>query len=149
MFKWLIVLGLGLLIFIFIFQPKMEQKEIIFNNIILTVEVAKFSADQAKGLSGRPDLCDNCGMLFSYNDLAIRHFWMNRMNFPLDFIWLRHSQVVEVTTDVPPPTAESPVPVTITPKQSVDAVIEVNAGWTAQQGVTVGQRVQGLTGLQP
>ena len=57
--------------------------------------------------------------------------------------------MVEVTTDVPPPTAESPVPVTITPKQSVDAVIEVNAGWTAQQGVTVGQRVQGLTGLQP
>src|SRR3989338_7845044 len=131
------------------FATILPIQTLVVGNSNLTVEVAATDASRAQGLSDRASLPPDRGMIFVFDQAGKYSFWMNRMNFPLDFIWLRHSQVVEVTTDVPPPTAESPVPVTITPKQSVDAVIEVNAGWTAQQGVTVGQRVQGLTGLQP
>ena len=143
MFKWLIVLGLGLLIFIFIFQPKMEQKEIIFNNIILTVEVAKSSADQAKGLSGRPDLCDNCGMLFSYNDLAIRHFWMNRMNFPLDFVWLKGDEVVGISPNVPV-LSSSGQTTRISSPWPASAVLELKTGWAAKNNLNIGDVFSGL-----
>jgi len=131
------------------FYSELPSRVLTIGEAELTVEVAVTDASRAQGLSNRASLPPDRGIIFVFDQAGKYSFWMNRMNFPLDFIWLRHSQVVEVTTDVPPPTAESPVPVTITPKQSVDAVIEVNAGWTAQQGVTVGQRVQGLTGLQP
>ena len=143
MFKWLIVLGLGLLIFIFIFQPTMEQKEIIFNNIILTVEVAKFSADQAKGLSGRPDLCDNCGMLFSYNDLAIRHFWMNRMNFPLDFVWLKGDEVVGISPNVPV-LSSSGQTTRISSPWPASAVLELKTGWAGKNNLNIGDVFSGL-----
>jgi len=143
MFKWFIVLGLILIIFTFIFWPKMEQKEIIFNNIKLTVEVAKSPLEQAKGLSGRKELCDNCGMLFTYVDLAVRHFWMNQMNFPLDIVWLNGNKVLGLSQNVPVLDDKGGT-TRINSLEPASAVLELRAGWIEQNSLKIGDTFLGL-----
>jgi len=143
MFKWLIVSALIIIISLFIFLQPMEQKEIVFNNIKLTVEVAKSSADQAKGLSGREGLCDYCGMLFVYNDSATRHFWMNRMNFSLDFIWLANNRVVGISQNVPVLDSNGQTTRIASPEPS-SAVLELKAGWAEANGLKIGDTFQEL-----
>lgn len=143
MFKWITVLALPAIILIFIFLPKMEQKEIIFNNIKLTVEVARSPMDQAKGLSGRKDLCDTCGMLFPYADLQIRHFWMNQMNFPLDFVWLEDGRVIGISSNVPIFEASGQF-TRISSPEPASNVLELKSGWAAQNNLKIGDAFKGL-----
>ena len=70
---------------------------------------------------------------------------MKDMNFALDFIWLSKDQVVEITPQVPAPSAQVPIPATIRPSQPVTAVIEVPAGWAIKSNIKVGDKVLGLT----
>ena len=57
------------------------------------------------------------------------------MNFPLDFIWIKGDEVVEITAAVPVDRMN------IRPSQAVDKVIEVNSGWAAENGVKIGDEV--------
>src|SRR3989344_3544600 len=73
----------------FIFLIKERNKKESF--LILRIGENKFSVEivdtviaQALGLSGRPSLPENQGMLFVFDGLAIRNFWMAGMRFPLD-----------------------------------------------------------------
>jgi len=141
--KWIIVLVLAIIILIFIFLPKTEQKEIIFNNIKLTVEVVKSSADQARGLSGRKDLGDNCGMLFQYDDLQIRHFWMHGMNFPLDMVWLDGGKVIGIAQNVPILDDQGQITRVSSPGPA-SAVLELKSGWIEADNLKIGDMFQGL-----
>ena len=62
--------------------------ELQIKDKIIKVEIAKTDEEKKQGLSDRKDLCDNCGMLFIFENKAVRSFWMNRMNFQLDIIWV-------------------------------------------------------------
>ena len=125
---------------------KLSQRTLVVGTSELTVEVANTDEARSQGLSDRPSLAANEGMLFVFDQSGKYGFWMNRMNFPLDFIWLYQSKVVEVTANIPNPSPAIPKPVTVTPAQAVDAVIEVNAGWVAEHEIDVGVGVKGLTG---
>ena len=103
------------------------------------VEVADTAFLQTKGLSGRPSLPKNYGMLFVFDDLAVRQFWMKDVQFPLDFVWIRDNKVVGIVYGAEPEVGdnltiyESPEP--------VDMVLEVNAGELTNYGVVVGDAV--------
>jgi len=95
-----------------------------------TVEVAASPADQAQGLSDRPSMSRDQGMLFTFKESGRPSFWMKGMQFPLDFIWIRDGRVVEITPNVLPPAANTPsseLP-TYSPNQMTDSVLELNAG---------------------
>ena len=57
-------------------------------------------SEQINGLSGVGKLCRDCGMLFVFGKPKIQSFWMYGMKFPLDFVFIRDSRVVEVVENV-------------------------------------------------
>jgi len=60
----------------------------IESNTLITVETAKTPIDHAQGLMNRTDLEDNQGMLFIFDNLEIRTFWMRNTPQSLDMIFL-------------------------------------------------------------
>ena len=105
----------------------LELRTITIGSVKLTVEVAANAAEQQHGLSDRSSLAADSGMLFPILDPNQTGFGMKDMKFPLDFIYFDQSRVVETKENVP--TALVPLP--FFPKEAVDAVLEVNAGWVA------------------
>ena len=105
----------------------------------ILVEVADTFAKKYRGLSGRPELLENQGMLFTYSRAGRYSFCMRGMLIPLDFVWLRGGRVVEILPDVRP--EDYPPLKRITPQEKFDAVLEVNAGTTARLEIAVGDAV--------
>ena len=117
--------------------PSNNAPHIRIAGVTLTVEIAKTSTEQAKGLSGRDKLPADHGMLFVFDHDDFWGFWMIDMKFPLDIIWFNSNrQVVYIQQDLPPctppgcPVFEPPVKATY--------VLEVDAGFVQAHNVTVG-----------
>ncbi len=111
----------------------LEKRTITVGSTKIPVEVAATASEQKLGLSYRRSLAPNAGMLFPIIDPAQTGFWMNGMNFPLDFIYFDQGRVVETKDHV------SNFDLTpFFPNEAVDAVLEVNAGYVASHGISVG-----------
>lgn len=108
----------------------------------IQVEVVSSTEDVRRGLSDRPSMERNQGMLFDLGYRDIHPFWMNRMRFPLDMIWVDGDAVVEIAENVLPP-GFGRIPVTRVPKAEADRVLEVNAGLVDEIGLKVGDRMTG------
>lgn len=105
-------------------------------DIPLTVELAETPSQWERGLSGRTSLEDGSGMLFLFPQYHVPIFWMKEMQFDLDMIWISGGKVVDITVDAPKPTSDK-LP-TYSPRQAVNMVLEVPAGWATKNGITVG-----------
>lgn len=122
----------------FLFQKGTVSK-IQVGSAVFEVEIADTALKQARGLSGRTSLKESKGMLFVFGDTAVRSFWMAKMNFPLDIVWIKGDRVVGFSEDLPPTGAlgaeayYSPEP--------VDKVLEINAGLVEKLGIRVGDKV--------
>lgn len=112
----------------------LEKRTITVGSTKIPVEVAATAAEQHQGLSDRTSLAADSGMFFPILDSNQTGFWMKDMKFPLDFIYFDQDRVVETKENVP--TALVPLP--FFPKEAVDAVLEVNAGYIAAHGIKVG-----------
>ncbi len=126
------------------FQLKANQPtKILVGGKILEVTIARTVAEKEKGLSDKPSLCSGCGLLFLFDQPAIYPFWMRKMRFDIDIIWIKDNRVVDLTLGAKKPSAEEfEVPKTIyQPKVAVDQVLEVNAGWVNGNGIKVGDEV--------
>lgn len=89
---------------------------------------------QAKGLSGTEQLADNAGMLFWYDKVGERCFWMKDMRYALDIIWLdAQKRVVRIEPDLTPET----YPRTYCAQARYG--IELNAGEAAKSGIAKDQ----------
>lgn len=109
----------------------------------ITAEYARTSAEQQQGLSNRDSLDPNTGMVFVFDQKKIASFWMKDMRISLDFIWVADTNVVDITENVPPP-SDPQNPEIISPKEPVNYVIEVNAGFVKEHGIKVGDTVEFL-----
>jgi len=109
------------------------------NDTKIFVEVADTVQKQAQGLSGRDSLPENQGMLFVFNQPNYYSFWMKEMKFPLDFVWIDNKQVAEITQNVQPQDYQPPK--TLTPKEKVDMVLEINAGEAEKLNIKVGDKI--------
>lgn len=116
-----------------------EKAGISLGDRQLLVELAETPKQWEKGLSGRPALTTTGGMLFLFRYPHIPVFWMKDTLLPLDIIWINENKVVEITPDVPVPTSDK-IP-TYSPSVPADMVLEVPAGWTAANSVTVGDEL--------
>lgn len=118
-----------------LYNPGLETRIITIGSTKIKAEVAATSSEQEQGLSDRPSLGANAGMIFPMPAPSKPSFWMPRMNFPLDFIYLESGRVVELKENV------SNLDLTpFAPRVSVDAVLEVNAGYVAAHGISVGDK---------
>ncbi len=125
-------------------EDGLEPIEVRIDGLVIEAEVARTPEERAQGLSGRPALSENAGMLFVFQEERRPAFWMKGMRFPLDFIWIsRDRRVVDITRDVPPPepgTPDNALPL-YQPAEPVLYVLEVNAGIVGEMGLRVGDAV--------
>lgn len=120
-------------------QNSLDMKKINIGDQSLIVEVAQTQSDWAKGLGGRQSLSQNSGMLFIYPDLRQPGFWMKGMEFPLDMIWIKDNQIIDITQNIPVATT-TPLKLYY-PDQPVNKVLEVNAGWVKKNNIKIGDKI--------
>jgi len=129
-----------------ILQPSFKTNMVIINGSEIEIEVANTAALQQQGLSGRRKLDDNTGMLFDFvatNTVGQKHFWMIDMQFNLDIIWIRNNKIIGIDKNVPSPlpnTSPEKLPRYPSPG-SIEYALEVNAGWSDEHKIEVGDTV--------
>ena len=127
----------------YVFFPEnssMDRKEmqpvITINDFEIKVEIADTLEKRNQGLSGRPFMAENEGMLFVFEEPRRPIFWMKDMLIPLDFIYIKDDQVVDLVENVQP---EGSNPVRrISPETNVLYVLEVNAGVVQKYNIEIG-----------
>lgn len=126
--------------------PSVQNDQRVFqtytiNGKSLKVEIASDQDSIRQGLSDRVSMGQDEGMLFLMPSRDIYAFWMNRMQFPLDMVWIDNGLVVEIASQMPPPALTGGVPKTYFPKVSADMVLELNAGGVEFYGIKVGDKL--------
>lgn len=109
------------------------------------MEVAATPEKRRQGLSDRETLESGAGMLFVYESARPLEFWMARMRFPLDFVWIGDDCTVgEISRDIPPPPsdAEDSEIARVRPSGEMKFVLEINGGKAEELGLGVGDRVE-------
>lgn len=144
--KNFLFLTLGLLIVsisVFLFFKNSSGREnltriIKINDVSVEVEVVDTDETRAQGLSDREVLPEGTGMLFVFDSPAKYGFWMKKMNFPIDIIWISEElEVVGVEKEVTPET----FPQIFYPNQAVKYVLEVPAKFVDKYHIDIGQVV--------
>lgn len=101
------------------------------------LEVAQSSSQKSQGLSGRDQLCSNCGMLFVFNKEGIYPFWMKNTQIPLDMIWINaNNQIVKIVTVL-----ETNSEKNYSNEQPAKYVIELNANEAFKLDLKIGDTV--------
>lgn len=106
--------------------------------LTVRVEVARTAAETSRGLMFRKSLDADAGMLFLFDALEIRRFWMRNTYIPLDMIFLDDKKTVVGIE-------ENTIPLDETsrgPDHPAQFVIEVQGGYTRQHGVGLGSRAE-------
>lgn len=98
------------------------------------MELALTPAEQARGLMHRSSLSDTGGMLFVYPRPQRSSFWMKNTLIPLDMIFLAPDGRVAHVHENAIPHDETP----ILGGDNILAVLEINGGLAARQGITPG-----------
>jgi uncharacterized membrane protein (UPF0127 family) len=102
------------------------------------VEVVQTPQERQRGLMYRKQLDPDAGMLFVFERPQHNVFWMHNTFLPLDMIFItRDMRVLGVVENATPQT-DSPREV---PGES-QYVLEVNAGYSRQHGISQGTKVQ-------
>lgn len=99
---------------------------------VFHVEVARSIDEQRVGLSGRGSLEQDEGMLFPFDPPERPAFWMNKMRFPIDIVWIKDGKIIGISSRLPVPDEGVPpdkLPLYY-PPDAIDAALEVNAAKT-------------------
>jgi uncharacterized membrane protein (UPF0127 family) len=105
------------------------------------LEVVKTDEARNQGLSGRDALLPGTGMLFLFDTADRYSFWMEKMRFPIDIVFLNNGTIVNIANEVQPPKTATEPPATVRPQQLFNQVIEIPAGDADVLGLKVGQKV--------
>tara|TARA_E500000331_G_C17148432_1_gene666066 strand:- start:467 stop:889 length:423 start_codon:yes stop_codon:yes gene_type:complete len=119
----------------------MNHRVITINDIPIHVEVADTEELRQKGLMYRDSLSHDSGMLFVFEDVGPRGFWMKNTRIPLSIAFI--SETGEILN------IEDMNPYDMTTRKSVsDAMcaLEVNQGWFRKNMINSGDIVTGLPG---
>ena len=117
-----------------------EKKFLVIGvpSVELKAELADTAEKRTLGLSGREKLGANEAMLFVFADSSIRQFWMKDIKFALDVIWIdENKKIVDITKNALPDS----YPRTFSPLLPAKYVLELNAGFTDENKIEIGDRV--------
>jgi len=116
-----------------------NDKTVTINSVRIKAEVAQSPTEREQGLSNRPCIEANQGMLFVFDKLGRYSFWMKDMRFAIDIVWIGpDGKVVHLESNIQP---ES-FPETFTNKgKPAQYVLELQAGQAGVLGVELGTSV--------
>ena len=140
-FRRLAVVGAAIVVIIVVVSIERTNRgpTVRVGNAVFTVEIADEPAEQAQGLSGRPSLAADYGMLFIFPTADRYSFWMRNMQFSLDIVWIADGKVVDISRNLPP---EGDAPALMyQPQVPAEMVLEINAGTADAKGIKVGDEV--------
>jgi uncharacterized membrane protein (UPF0127 family) len=93
---------------------------------------------QAKGLSDIEEIPYD-GMMFFFQRLQKRAFWMKGMRFPIDIVWIAGNKVIEISENVPTePSVSENYLKRYAPLENTDTVIELSSGRAKQLNIKRG-----------
>ena len=120
------------------------QSKVTVGSKQLLVDIAKSPGEREQGLSDRKNLCLDCGMLFIFDQEGFYPFWMRRMYFDIDILWIADDRVVDVTLGAKVSSKEEfAAPKTFyRSRVPIDKVLEVDAGWVEKNGIKAGDVVK-------
>lgn len=107
------------------------------------LEIAADAASHAKGLSNRPSIDADGGMLFVFQDATVRRFWMRQCQVPIDILFLDASGRVVATHAMPiepPETPEDKLPLYSSNWPAMYA-IELRGGTLKTMPVELGTKI--------
>ena len=107
------------------------------DTLSLDVEVARTSRDRAKGLMHRAVLGDIDGMIFIWQDAALRQFWMKNTPLSLDILFFDEDGVLVHIAEAQIPFSESLIHSLLPAKY----VLELPAGDSARRHIAIGDRL--------
>ena len=114
---------------------------VLDERVRVAVDVVDTPALRARGLSGRPGLAREEGMLFRFEAPAIQSFWMKDMRFEIDIVWIRDGRIVGITPNLPVPKSPRDLPQFASPVPC-DLVLEVRAGAAQRWGLLLGDSIR-------
>lgn len=104
-----------------------------------SVEIADSGLEKLKGLMFRKELGRHRGMLFVYEEQAVRCFWMKNTRIPLDIIFINEKKTVGNIEEADP--CNSSPCKRYCSKDRVRYVLEINQGLSKEYGFGKGTRV--------
>lgn len=119
-------------------QPPSTYFPIQLADKTLHLQLALHQAERSKGLMYRESLDPDHGMLFVFEDIAPRGFWMRNTRIPLDLAYLDASGTLLELHKLYP-YDEVAVP---SRSQEVVIVIEMNRGWFERNQVRLGAQLE-------
>ncbi len=121
-----------------------EFRRVEINGALIVAEVAADADARRLGLSGKENLAISSGMLFVFEHSDYYGIWMKGMKFPIDIIWIKNNQVVDLEENVLPSaagTADNLLPV-YRPEALADLVLETKAGFAKRNYIRIGDEVK-------
>lgn len=104
---------------------------------VIGIEIARTPEEHRRGLSNRPALGEDRGMLFIFTDEVDRTFWMKETHFPLDIIFLDgERRIVGIVRRATPESEEL-----LSVGKPSRYVLEVEGGLMDRIGMTEGDRI--------
>lgn len=124
-------------------QPVGPRRPVVVlkERVRVSVDVVDTPALRMRGLSGRPGLAPDEGMLFLFETPRIQSFWMKEMRFPIDIVWIRDGRVVGISPNLPVPKNPQQLPQYPSPVPC-DVVLELRAGAARHWGLLIGDAVR-------
>lgn len=105
----------------------------------VNLEVASTNSTRTLGLSGRPSMAMNQGMLFDFRQPGEYCIWMKDMKFALDIIWLsEEKEISQMIDNLTPDT----YPKSYCGPPTSRYVVEVNSGVIKAADLHTGQRIK-------
>jgi uncharacterized membrane protein (UPF0127 family) len=110
-------------------------------SVEVVVEIAHSPEERSQGLMFRESLPENSGMLFIFDEEAVRTFWMKNTLIPLDMIFIDSGMsIIHIEKDVRP--CESDPCSTYSSQLPAQYVIEVNAGFSEKNSMDIGDSLE-------
>lgn len=117
---------------------------VVINGHEINVDIANTNNTRAQGLGGRKNLCAKCGMLFLFDTLEERTFWMKDMLFDIDIVWIREGMIVQISENVDHTYGMREI---VHSSDPVDAVLELPVGSIYKNNIIIGQHVTYSAGI--
>lgn len=103
------------------------------------LEIADQPLEMEQGLMNRKEMCNDCGMLFVFENESLRTFWMKDTYISLDIIFLdKNGEIVKIHEKTKPLQTNN---LYFSEKNS-QFVLEVNAGFANSKGLNVGDKLE-------
>ncbi len=101
------------------------------------VEIADDEEERRIGMMFRKDVPEGTGMLFVFDDIAKRHFWMRNTLIPLDIIFLREDGVITKIHHMAEPRSLK----LLSSEVASLAALELFGGEAMKKNINIGDRV--------